>query len=331
MFYSCQFDSGYATELEGVGKREFNFTSGINVIYGPNGSGKTTLLKTLAAYTGLDMTDKNFGGGAGWSRPASRSFIRDEDDFNLMDHFAEHNVGQCVASVLWDGTPAFYNSASLSDSTTMTHMEFDANESADGLTDVQVHLAMLQGHMSEGEMRKFKIVQLLRQLESPPDPYTKAERNSNRLEKEYAKHIRKLRKVLDNHDRDSRITLLWDEPDRSLDAQKQFEFWTAWAMNIHRKLNVQIIATSHSYVPPLLSTANAFNVIELEDGACDSMVTNVNVLLSLREEYSKKEDEDVENDDETAEETEVEATENPSDAEEPVEDGTDHLMNMDEG
>ncbi|RKX73730.1 MAG: AAA family ATPase [Spirochaetes bacterium] len=59
MISLLQFNTGYPTQLKGIGKREIIFNGWTNVLFGPNGSGKTTILRTLAMSSGC--------GGGGWS------------------------------------------------------------------------------------------------------------------------------------------------------------------------------------------------------------------------------------------------------------------------
>lgn len=273
MFKSIQFTKGFALDLPGISDHTFEFQDGINVVYGPNGSGKTTILKTLAAYTGLDMQDKGFGGGAGWSRSPNHN-VYGTDKFNLLDILFSKAPGKCRALIDWDGMPAFYNSATLSDTPTMTHLASSAEDSADGITDIGLQLAMITGHQSEGELRKMKVGTVIQALAKAPTLSTKAQHKDDRVEKAYIDFVKKL-------PRDGPRTLLWDEPDRSLDAETQIDFWLKWIPRLVKKFNIQIIASSHSFVPPLLAEAKTFNVVELHEGKIREMRSSMLALLQL--------------------------------------------------
>ena len=59
MINHIEFISGYPLNIDWIGHKRFNFTKGINILYGPNGCGKSTVLNTLKAYCGIE--------GGGWT------------------------------------------------------------------------------------------------------------------------------------------------------------------------------------------------------------------------------------------------------------------------
>ena len=322
MFKSIQFTEGFATNLEGIGDRVFEFKPGINVVYGPNGSGKTTILQTLAAYTGLNTNDRSFGHGAGWSRPPKdqERSIGYKEEVTLDKLFVAGSPGKCKANVVWDGMPSFYNSAKLSDTPTMTHFAF-GDEAADGIGDTGLQLAMIQGRAgSEGELRKSQIAALLGALDKKPEPYTKPQREEDKVQKLYAEFVKSL-------SRDGRRTLLWDEPDRSLDAEMQFTFWIEWMPRIMGKFDVQIILSSHSFVPPWVEGTDLFNVIEIQKGKAKTVR---NTMLALMNYRLKKEEE---NEDDTVDDATDPADEvtGGEGEQEDADAGTNALLDMDEG
>lgn len=273
MFKSIQFTKGFALDLPGISDHIFEFDDSINVLYGPNGSGKTTILKMLAATTGLDMTDKLFGRGAAWSRPPKAN-LSIHGKFDLQDLLVDKSPGKCRANVDWDGMPTFYNSASISDAVTMTHFACDESASADGITDMGMQMAMIKGHQSEGELRKMKMVAVMMALEKRPEPYTEPQHKDDKAQKAYADWVASL-------PRNGKRTLLWDEPDRSLDAETQIGFWTTGIHNIAKKFDIQVIITSHSFAPPLLAGSGKLNVIELHEGKIRKMQESVYSMLEL--------------------------------------------------
>jgi predicted ATPase len=83
MIDHLRFKSGYPVKLRTIGKRQFNFTKGLNIIFGQNGVGKSTLLRALAEAAGC--------AGGGWSGGRSEKAERSFD----IDY-------------KWDGKPVFY-------------------------------------------------------------------------------------------------------------------------------------------------------------------------------------------------------------------------------
>lgn len=59
MISSLQFQTGYPTRLEKIGRHIIRFNGWTNLVVGPNGSGKSTIIRTLAANCGC--------GDGGWS------------------------------------------------------------------------------------------------------------------------------------------------------------------------------------------------------------------------------------------------------------------------
>lgn len=235
MITHVQAKSGFAAELANLKDRKFEFGPGVTVLFGPNGCGKTTILKLAAGHTGIDTSNRMMGGG--WNRCPKFIF---EDKPKFPAQFVENTVGKCKADVGWDGSGCFYNSAGLGEaSVNMGQFVDSEDESPDGLMGFEEQIGLCQGHFSEGELRNHKIFKVVEALKKPPK--LEANKHSRDAQKAYLKYVETL-------PRDGRVTLLWDEPDRSLSIESQINFWSRFVLSFSRQENVQVIISSHSMV-----------------------------------------------------------------------------------
>lgn len=277
MISSVEMKQGFAAELPHLKGRRFEFTDQINVLFGPNGCGKTTIMKVAAGYTGIDTKDKLFSGG--WSRPP-RGYFGDKAEF--PKDFSKTTFGQVSADVTWDGQPAFFNSASLSESgLNLPSFVESAEGSPDGMMDMMEQVSLIHAKFSEGEYRLYKIKKVIDTLKKPPVLKLEDEERDSETQKAYKEYRRGL-------PRDGRLTLLWDEPDRSLNVKNQIDFWSVFLPNMVRGTNYQIIIATHSLIPLLLPKFGFFNLIDVEPGYYEQSKKSITSLISIGEEVSKQ-------------------------------------------
>lgn len=251
--------SGYAAELENLKDRIFEFTPGLNVLFGPNGCGKSTLLKVMAGHTGINTSKTGASSRqGGWSGPP-KSWRTESKKFPT--HFKDTTVGNCEANMRWDGMPVFLNSASLSDTPTMTHFMHNVDDSPDGMTDIGEQIGMMNAKISEGQMRMHKLAKVIARIRDPkkrPPPYTEMKSNDNVTEAAYVDYIMK-------QSRDGAHTLLWDEPDRSIALPYQMRFLTNVLKDLVEE-GLQIIMATHSIFPILHQDADWINIVDVQEG-----------------------------------------------------------------
>ena len=102
MITHIQFQRGYATALQCIQNKQFKFTPGINVLFGPNGCGKSTIVKTLKGYCGIDK--------GGWTKVNDPTTIGTTSTaLSFPAAYAKLVPGECFADVGWTGNPTFFN------------------------------------------------------------------------------------------------------------------------------------------------------------------------------------------------------------------------------
>ena len=233
--------TGYTNNLPNLKDREFTFEQGkVNVLFGPNGCGKSTLLKTMGAYSGVKLN-------AGWSQT-----------LESLD-FAKSAPGLAKAEVEWDGTPTFFfNAATLGD--ICNYFADNENDSMDGLSSMLDQIADI--YISSGQRVQAKLAKLFtKTLLAPPD--------INNFENKGNYWLEKHQDILDymmELPQDGPITVLIDEPDRSLELMAMITLWTRVLTKFANQYQL-VIATHCPFV--LMFDLPHVNLIDVQPGYID--------------------------------------------------------------
>ena len=269
MIGSIKIKSGFARKLSCIENRTFEFTPGINVLYGPNGCGKTSLLRIMGAYASCWKR-----GIGGWSRQPHFN-IADESKIKFPGLLRQNAIGECSADVAWDGSPAIYNEAVVSDNISFNNWGMDAKDSPDGMTGRDEQMQMLLGHHSTGYIRLWKISKLYGMLkeENFPD-LEKLGKHSTPVQKAFVRYIKSLPRC-------GPATLILDEPDRGLSYEFNQRFWSKVLPTWCESKNLQIIVSTQSIWPALMEL-DSINIIEMRKGYAKNMCYTMFLSMSNR-------------------------------------------------
>lgn len=238
MIESIQVTEGYAAELPALQDKTFTFQPGLTLLFGPNGCGKSSLLNIMAGYAAC--------GNGGWSSLRLQHdllpFDLEEEDFPDCIR-----VNNCRAVVKWDGSPVFFQSAAKSDAPITYFGQTDILSEHEEIMEVM-------SKPSDGQKRLDRINRLAKLLPNPPD-LTDTKNLHNETMKKFAKYVSSL-------PRKGPMTLLLDEPDRSLSVENQAIIW-AGLSNWAKKF--QVIVATHSLMP-LLHLPEGSTIIDMADG-----------------------------------------------------------------
>jgi predicted ATPase len=238
--------NGFLTEMPNFypGK-SFEFTDGVNVLFGPNGCGKSSTMKMLKAYCGIEK--------GGWSRISSELALGAQSQSHFPWVYRAYSPGQSDCIVDWDGVASFYNDGDVKID---QWAWFSNNEilSEDGMTTEKDQMQFLIDKPSSGQYRLIKLNKLLSMMENPPD-LTKYV-SSHPAQVGESNYIRTL-------PRNGKPTLLLDEPERALSLPKQLELF-GLLQNLTEKY--QIIIATHS---PFVLFQKNIKIFDIEEGYVD--------------------------------------------------------------
>jgi energy-coupling factor transporter ATP-binding protein EcfA2 len=218
MIKSIKVLEGYATNLEGIKDKNFEFSEGFNCLFGPNGCGKSSILKIIKAYCAIEK--------GGWSCLSDPIKLPATLPSHFPAVYSIYSPGNCIAKVDWDGSPSFFNEGDVKID---GFSWFFTNEkmSEDGITNGDEHLENMATKPSSGQYRLQKLNKIFNILENPPKITAKTP------EGQYISSL----------PRNGKITILLDEPERALSLPKQMELFDILS-NLSEKY--QIIVATHS-------------------------------------------------------------------------------------
>lgn len=247
MIKSIEFVEGFVMDLYKDAPKKMEFTSGINILFGSNGVGKSVALKFLKAYCSIPV--------AGWTQLVDPKTLA-PDPFPHAYRAMTPEKDRVVVD--WDGTPVFYNSGDIADTNAWFYQRGGMSE--DGLSTEQERLMNMAEKPSSGQYRLKKINRIFSVVGNPPEikPDPKLGDVSKQLE------------YLNSLPKGGRITLLLDEPERSLSLPKQKKLLEVL---LQFSKDYQIITACHS--PFVLGLPREqINIIEIDRGyvnECDGL------------------------------------------------------------
>lgn len=249
MITGLQFKTGFPLEFPHVKDRIFDFTDGLNIIFGPNGSAKSVCLHTLKSYCGIPS---NTGG---WTRISDPIKIGTSSPRHFPFAYRAYTPSNLDAWVGWDGTPTFFNDGDIKVDPSFFYDK--ERQTADGITTEAEQMEALALKPSSGQYRIQRINKVMDVIKTPPSleivPEYIHDKQSASAEVQYIQSL----------PRSGKPTLLFDEPERALALPKQQELFGILS---ELAKSYQVIIATHS--PFVLFTKGA-NIIDMETGYSD--------------------------------------------------------------
>ncbi len=250
MITHIQFRDGFPLQLphfvQDRTSRRFEFTPGVNVLFGPNGCGKSTILDTLKSYCFIDK--------GGWTRildPLKFGMRTKADLPHSLAYFCPARVSAIVG---WDGTSSLYNKGDVELS---TESFFYSNGSLDdGITTQAEHVQFLADKPSNGQYRINRLNKIRDLVASPPPlakPINVPSPAIMAAVEEQIAYIKSLNST-------GRCTLLLDEPERALSIPMQRELFV---MIGEIAEFAQVIVATHC---PFFFNLPNINIIDIHPG-----------------------------------------------------------------
>ena len=260
MIYKAKVINGFASSLPAIVGKTFNFTDNVNVLFGSNGCGKSTLLKCIKSYCAIEH--------GGWSRIGNFLTLGASTSSQFPFVYRAYTPSkECDTLVHWDGTATlFYDREINSDDITW----FYNNDilKREGFTTESEQLQRMADKPSSGQTRMEVLNKIFESAHYPPDFTASTPNKNNSYEQMEVSYINSL-------PRNGRVTIMLDEPEKSLSIPKQIELFEALRQQTRR--GIQFIIATHS---PFILFENDFNIIDMEQGYVDICKNAIKLLQS---------------------------------------------------
>jgi len=244
MINSIEFVEGFAyNDIYKQCDKKHEFTKGLNIYWGKNGAGKSVALRFLKAYCSIPK--------AGWTQLVDPKALAPDP---FPHSYRSMTPDKDRAIVDWDGTSTFYNSGDIADNNAWFYQKA-GGMSEDGLTTEKERFESMLDNPSSGQYRLNKINKIFGVIGNPPELTNDVILGDV---KSQLNHIKSLSNT-------GKITLLLDEPERSLSLPKQKKLLDVL---LEFSKDYQIITACHS--PFVLSLPkDQVNIIEIQKGYYD--------------------------------------------------------------
>jgi hypothetical protein len=255
MITHINYIDGYPLELDCIGQKTYEFTPGINVLFGPNGCGKSTIIKTLKSYCGIIK-----GGWTSVSDPLiiGTYYVGKMYEAKDFPHaYRTYSPAKCMANVGWDGVPTFFNDGDIKVSDTFFFQ--NVGQSDDGITTEAEQLDALALKPSSGQYRIQRINKIVNMLQNPPTFESVQELPFRCQYPDVAQREVNYWKALGR--RSNKYTILLDEPERSLSLPKQQKLLNELIPDEMK--NYQVVLATHSI---FALTIKGANIIDMQPG-----------------------------------------------------------------
>lgn len=248
-----------------IGKT-FNFSRGVNIIFGANGSGKSTIIKCLAS-------EAICGDGYSTFMEPTKLGSIFEEDYNedaLQKAITKRKLNSSI--VEWDGYPVYYHNfvktlneaGNIFGGLTKSGIISNAGE--------EMIYTLYSKEISSGQNAIWLFNKLINvvsndvSLKDIVSPYIKNDRLNSVWKRCYELQYDYFSKF-ENFEKSGEKTLLLDEIDVNMDIETVYKLYTIILPNLSEKYNIQFIAVSHN--PMILSKQiydnPVFNIVSLDE------------------------------------------------------------------
>jgi len=239
-------------KVEGLKRRKtLRFKAGLNILWGRNGTGKSTLLTALARYFHCEQGGHSVVTGNS-VRAMSLDLFRDDLCTGMK---VEH-----------DGQPVFYVNPSQAIGLIGGGAGFDDDFFMEGVMNTTAHISAGQTTLMRTNMVMKKLKEGVKEIEFKQKP---------------PEGIEKMLKP--TSDEKGPVTILLDEPDRSMDIDFARQLWDLLPL-LARERQI-IVATHHPFALGCDNEVYQANFIDLGDkeyrGTCTELVRGLGELTKL--------------------------------------------------
>lgn len=212
-----------------------DFTPGLNILWGRNGSGKSTILKLMARYFHAEQ------GGVSTVTQSSIS--------QLIPGINDNDTCLTGAEFEHDGKPVFF--VDPGHAVGIVGGQLDDDFFMQGV-------GSIMSKASDGQMTNHRTVMILDQCKKTKE--IKFMMDRDRVNVFWQERIDKIKKMLEPTGKPGPLTIMFDEPDRSLDFDAAEDVWGFLPKVVK---TCQVIVATHHWMA--LNVAGA-NYIELSPG-----------------------------------------------------------------
>lgn len=253
-----------------IGKK-FEFTDGVNIIFGYNGSGKTTIIKALAGNAAIE--------GDGFPK-----YIVPFKYHNLLseEYDVEKYLGALMrnsADIEWDGNTIYYHNFEYLKDNSCNVFGSLVGGALNNINE-EIEYLFAKNKLSAGQLNVYMQSKLERVVKDKRtlfdhikldmwgnDTWKLAEENQIKYFSKYP-----------NFKKECPITLLLDEADKSLDVLSEIVYFNDILPYLYNKYKTQIIAVSHSPIVLMLDKEK-FNIISINENYTNECKKQIKSLI----------------------------------------------------